>query len=113
MLRAFKILAVSLVALCAIASQSYAWRGGVAIGFGGGYYPAYYPGYYYAPYPAYYTYPAPVYAASPMVQQVSAQAPAPGPYCREYNGTAVIEGVTRPTYGTACQQPDGSWKIVN
>lgn len=33
-------------------------------------------------------------------------------YCREYNTTAVIGGKQQQIYGTACRQPDGSWKVV-
>ena len=36
-----------------------------------------------------------------------------GRYCREYTATAVINGRTQNTYGTACRQPDGSWKLVD
>mgnify|MGYP003646151829 CR=1 FL=1 len=32
-------------------------------------------------------------------------------YCREYIMTAVIGGEKQQTYGTACRQPDGSWKV--
>lgn len=35
-----------------------------------------------------------------------------GQYCREYQTTAVVGGKTQQAYGTACRQPDGSWKIV-
>ncbi len=34
-------------------------------------------------------------------------------YCREYLGTARIEGRVQRTHGTACRQPDGSWRLVN
>lgn len=34
-------------------------------------------------------------------------------YCREYRTTAVIAGKKQQVYGTACRQPDGSWKVVN
>ncbi len=34
-------------------------------------------------------------------------------YCREYTTTAVIAGKTQNMYGTACRQPDGSWKTVS
>lgn len=34
-------------------------------------------------------------------------------YCREYTSAAVVDGKTTTTYGTACRQPDGQWKIVN
>ncbi|MDR3491704.1 MAG: RT0821/Lpp0805 family surface protein [Gammaproteobacteria bacterium] len=33
-------------------------------------------------------------------------------YCREYRSTANIAGKREQVYGTACRQPDGSWKIV-
>ena len=36
-----------------------------------------------------------------------------GEYCREYNDRAVINGKTQNVYGTACRQPDGSWKAKN
>ncbi len=34
-----------------------------------------------------------------------------GRYCREYTTEATIGGKTQRTYGTACRQPDGSWKL--
>ncbi len=34
-------------------------------------------------------------------------------YCREYQTTVVIDGREQSAFGTACQQPDGSWKIVS
>lgn len=34
-------------------------------------------------------------------------------YCREFQQTIVVGGQTENAYGTACRQPDGSWKIVN
>lgn len=36
-----------------------------------------------------------------------------GQYCREFQQTVTIDGQTQSAYGTACRQPDGSWKIVN
>jgi surface antigen len=33
-------------------------------------------------------------------------------YCREYRTTADIAGKQQQVYGTACRQPDGSWKVV-
>ena len=32
-------------------------------------------------------------------------------YCREFQQTIVVGGKTENAYGTACRQPDGSWKI--
>ncbi len=37
---------------------------------------------------------------------------ASGQYCREYQTTVTVGGQTQDAFGTACQQPDGSWKIV-
>jgi len=88
--------------------------------------PAYYApapsGYYYAPppppQPAYAYYPAqPAYAPPPAY---AAPAPAPAPAnlgystanCREYSGTITIDGRQERSYGTACLQPDGTWRIV-
>lgn len=34
-------------------------------------------------------------------------------YCREYTGHVVVNGRSQNNYGTACLQPDGSWKIIN
>lgn len=36
-----------------------------------------------------------------------------GNYCREFQQTVSVGGRTEQAYGTACKQPDGSWKIVN
>ena len=35
-----------------------------------------------------------------------------GAYCREYQTTVTVGGRDQEAYGTACQQPDGSWKVV-
>ena len=34
-------------------------------------------------------------------------------YCREYQTKVTVSGKTQDAYGTACQQPDGTWEIVN
>ncbi|PCI45477.1 MAG: hypothetical protein COB49_09995 [Alphaproteobacteria bacterium] len=34
-------------------------------------------------------------------------------YCREYQQTVNVGGKTETAYGTACRQPDGTWKIAN
>lgn len=36
-----------------------------------------------------------------------------GHHCREYTATAVVNGRSQQTYGRACRQPDGSWKLVD
>ncbi len=35
-----------------------------------------------------------------------------GQFCREYQSTIKVGGKTERGYGTACRQPDGSWKVV-
>jgi surface antigen len=35
-----------------------------------------------------------------------------GAYCREFQNTIIVGGKTEQAYGTACRQPDGSWKVV-
>jgi hypothetical protein len=72
-----------------------------------------------------YFYPVPVYPypAPPVVVAAPAGAvvatPISPPYttpngqtCREYQSMAEIGGRRQMTYGTACLQPDGSWRIV-
>ena len=36
-----------------------------------------------------------------------------GQYCREYQQSVTIGGQVETAYGTACRQPDGTWKITN
>jgi surface antigen len=38
---------------------------------------------------------------------------ASGGYCREYQQIVTVGGQQQQSYGTACRQPDGSWKVVN
>ncbi len=47
-------------------------------------------------------------AAAPQPQQPSYSTA----NCREYSGTITIDGQEQRSYGTACLQPDGSWRIV-
>jgi surface antigen len=35
-----------------------------------------------------------------------------GDYCREYQQTVWVGGQEQQAYGTACRQPDGTWKII-
>lgn len=35
-----------------------------------------------------------------------------GAYCREFQQTVSIGGKAESAYGTACRQPDGTWKVV-
>ena len=38
--------------------------------------------------------------------------PSTGEYCREYQQTVQVGGQSQKAYGTACRQPDGSWRVV-
>ncbi len=38
---------------------------------------------------------------------------AQGDYCREFQETIIIGGRPEKAAGTACRQPDGTWKIVS
>ncbi|HET7833953.1 MAG TPA: RT0821/Lpp0805 family surface protein [Gallionella sp.] len=35
-----------------------------------------------------------------------------GENCREYQTTVTVSGKKERAYGTACRQPDGSWRVV-
>lgn len=35
-----------------------------------------------------------------------------GEYCREFQQTVIIGGKEEKAYGTACRQPDGSWRVL-
>jgi surface antigen len=47
-------------------------------------------------------------AVTPVRDGVTAS----GAYCREFQQTVTIGNKTEKAYGTACRQPDGSWKLV-
>ena len=49
---------------------------------------------------------------SGTVTPVKAYQTSQGQYCREYRQTVNICGRTVQAYGTACRQPDGTWKMV-
>lgn len=36
-----------------------------------------------------------------------------GRYCREFQQQIIVGGKAESAYGTACQQPDGSWEMVS
>jgi surface antigen len=38
---------------------------------------------------------------------------AEGEYCREYTAKATVGSKPIESYGIACRQPDGSWKLMN
>ncbi len=94
-------------------------RGFVSIGIGVPLVPG--PAYYYPPPPvvAYPPPPAPVYYAPapsyapPPATAYAPPAAAPQGDCREYQSTTTIAGQPQNVVGTACRQPDGTWRIVN
>jgi hypothetical protein len=97
-------------------------RGFVSIGIGVPLVPS--PAYYYPPPPLYYYPPPPVVAYPPAAPVYYAPAPAYAPppaaayaapqgECREYTSTTTIAGQPQNMVGTACRQPDGTWRIVN
>jgi hypothetical protein len=78
------------------------------------------PAYYYPPPPpAYYAPPPPptYYPPPANAEPVSGPPTSNSSYstetCREYQTTTRIDGAMHPSYGTACLQPDGTWRIVN
>lgn len=95
----------------------YTWGGYGGYGYGGGY--GHHHSYYRRPPNIYYPPPAVVYPAGPPdVVYVVPNGPAEvqradRTYCREYTTQTTIAGKRQQTYGTACRQPDGSWRIIN
>jgi surface antigen len=51
-------------------------------------------------------------SASGNVTPVQEGTSSEGRYCREYRSEVKIGGERETIYGTACQNPDGSWEIV-
>ncbi len=47
-------------------------------------------------------------ATTPVRTYETAQGP-----CREYQTSVVIDGRSQTAYGTACREPDGTWRVVN
>jgi surface antigen len=48
-----------------------------------------------------------------IIPQPSSYQANTGQPCREYQQTIIVGGQQQQAYGTACRQPDGSWKVVN
>lgn len=55
---------------------------------------------------------APVGAEQTVVPGVAQPPPTVQPECRSFTSTVEIEGQQRELKGTACKQPDGSWRNV-
>ena len=68
---------------------------------------------YYEPAPVYYAQPRYVanYVAPP-VEPITYVDENSGQYCREYTRQVQIGGRVQESYGTACLQPDGAWRVV-
>jgi hypothetical protein len=89
-------------------------RGFVEIGVG---VPIFAPPVYYYPPPVVYAAPPPVVYAPVAAAPVAAPVAAPPPAyanadCHQYSTTQNIGGTPQQVVGTACRQPDGSWRIV-
>jgi hypothetical protein len=104
-----------LLALPLKPAEARVWVGvGIGLPVWGGYY---YP-YAAAPYPYYYGNPGGYYYYPPAAQPVPAPSAAPQQggvsttNCRDYSSTETIDGRPQTVTGSACQQPDGSWRIV-
>ena len=100
------------LALAAVVAPSAAEARGF-VGFSAAF-PLFGPAYPYPP-PVYGPPPAVVYAPSPPAVAPAPPRPAAGAHggnCREYQSAVTIDGRPQQTYGLACLQPDGSWRIV-
>jgi hypothetical protein len=111
------VIVAALAATAAMAAPQAEARGFIGFGFGVPLapVPVYPPPVYYAyPPPPAVVYPAPppvAYPAPPAAYSTAPQGAAP-PACREYQNSVTIGGQRRDSFGTACLQPDGSWRIV-
>lgn len=119
------LVAASAIALAAVCGPANAWDGHrhhhgsdafFSFGYSSG--PYYYDPYPYGPvyaFPPAYAEP-PDYAYEPQYpddEGTYSEAPGNGPYCREFQTTIVIDGRPQSAHGTACQQEDGTWAVVN
>jgi hypothetical protein len=110
------VAAAAAVALSAAPAAAHG-DGRVFFGFNAWAPPYYYPPPYYPP--AYYYPPPVVYAPAPSYGTVQPLAAPPGYQdgtgrtCREYQTTVQVDGQWQPGYGTACLQPDGTWRMIN
>ena len=63
-----------------------------------------------------YYYPVPYYpqpaAASTANDEIRSEPLPPPPNCREFTQTITVGGQAVQATGTACRQPDGSWRIM-
>lgn len=66
----------------------------------------------YVPGPYYTEYPSPAPAATSSAPLASADRKALPSNCREFQQTVTIDGDDRQAFGTTCQQPDGTWRVM-
>ena len=55
--------------------------------------------------------PPPTYVAPPAPPPIYVDQEAQT-YCRPYSQQIIIDGQTQESYGTACLEPDGTWRIM-
>jgi hypothetical protein len=67
---------------------------------------------YWAPPAVVYAPRRPVYVVPPPVVVQSPPAASSSGYCREFQSQVRVGNSVREGYGTACLQPDGSWRVV-
>ncbi|MCW3477844.1 flagellar basal body L-ring protein FlgH [Limobrevibacterium gyesilva] len=48
----------------------------------------------------------------PLISQATITTPPDNPACRDYTLQAIVHGEPQTIVGHACQQPDGTWRIV-
>jgi hypothetical protein len=107
------LVALGLAAAVAVPFGTAEARGGASVGFSFGVPLGPTPYYYAPPPPAYYGPPPPVvYAPSPAYAPAPQIFAAPEQHCREYQSQSFVGGLPSTIYGTACLQPDGTWRII-
>ncbi len=52
-------------------------------------------------------------AQEPSIVATQGRIVSNSPYCREYQRNVTVGHRVEQSYGTACRQPDGAWKIVS
>ena len=108
------VLFSAVLALMATPASAHGARVGVGIGIG---FPVFaFPPPVYVPPRVYYPPPPVVYAPPPAGLYANPGGPVylgpNGAYCREFETSGLIDGRMERMRGTACQQPDGSWRVV-
>ncbi|HYG91668.1 MAG TPA: hypothetical protein VD978_36080 [Azospirillum sp.] len=104
------------VAVALIATPASAGRTRVGIGLSFGFPLFFGPPIFYAPPPPVVFAPPPVVFAPPAGLSATPTSPTfvgpSGAFCREFETSARVGGRIERLFGTACQQPDGTWRVV-